>query len=181
MTCIVGWVEKGTVYMGGDSAGGNSSYDLHVRKDVKVFRVGEMVFGFTDSFRMGQLLHYSFTPPEHSRKKSDMDYLCTDFITAVKKCFKNNEYANVEDSVVTGGTFLLGYRGNLYRICSDFQVGKEFNNFMACGCGQSFALGALKATQSIKMTPVRRLKLAMSVAASLSMGVCAPFRVIKTL
>jgi hypothetical protein len=55
MTCIVGIVENGKVYMGGDAAGVNG-YSVRVRKDPKLFKVGEFLFGYTSSFRMGQLL-----------------------------------------------------------------------------------------------------------------------------
>ena len=42
MTCIVGLVEKGNVYIGGDSAG-VGGYSLTVRADRKVFRNGDFV------------------------------------------------------------------------------------------------------------------------------------------
>jgi ATP-dependent protease HslVU (ClpYQ) peptidase subunit len=64
MTCIVGMVENGKVYIGGDSAG-VSGFDYHIREDQKVFQNGDMIFGFTSSFRMGQLLQYSLKIPDH--------------------------------------------------------------------------------------------------------------------
>ena len=62
MTCIAAITEKGKVYMGGDSAG-VSGYDITIRADEKVFKNGQCVFGFTSSFRMGQLLCYKFKVP----------------------------------------------------------------------------------------------------------------------
>ena len=58
MTCIVGLVHEGVVYIGGDSAG-VGGMSLTVRADEKVFQNGEFLMGFTTSFRMGQLLRYS--------------------------------------------------------------------------------------------------------------------------
>jgi len=57
MTCIVGLIDKESkkIYMGGDSAG-VANYSLSVRKDPKVFKRYGFIFGFTSSFRMGQLL-----------------------------------------------------------------------------------------------------------------------------
>lgn len=52
MTCIVGIVDNGKVYMGADSLG-VGGLSKRVRKDPKLFRVGEFVFGYTSSFRMG--------------------------------------------------------------------------------------------------------------------------------
>jgi len=62
MTCIVGLVENGKVYIGGDSAG-VAGLDITTRKDEKVFQKENMIFGFTSSFRMGQILRYSFKNP----------------------------------------------------------------------------------------------------------------------
>ena len=62
MTCIVGLEHKGKVYIGGDSAG-VAGYSLSVRADQKVFINGNFIFGFTSSFRMGQILRFGFNPP----------------------------------------------------------------------------------------------------------------------
>ena len=62
MTCIVGLVHEGVVYIGGDSAG-VARLSLTVRADEKVFRNSDFLMGFTTSFRMGQLLRYSLKPP----------------------------------------------------------------------------------------------------------------------
>lgn len=63
MTCIVGLVDQGNVWIGGDSAG-VGGYDLMLRADQKVFRNGDFLMGFTSSFRMGQLLRYKLSPPK---------------------------------------------------------------------------------------------------------------------
>ena len=36
MTCIVGWIEEGKTYLGGDSAGGGG-HDISIKRDKKVF------------------------------------------------------------------------------------------------------------------------------------------------
>ena len=63
MTCIVGLVDNGKIYMGGDSAG-VSNLDIRIRADQKVFKTGEFIMGFTSSFRMGDLLKYDFNSVE---------------------------------------------------------------------------------------------------------------------
>jgi ATP-dependent protease HslVU (ClpYQ) peptidase subunit len=68
MTCIVGVNHNGNIYIGGDSAG-VAGLQLQIRSDEKVFLTGDFIMGFTTSFRMGQLLRYAFSPPEHSQKK----------------------------------------------------------------------------------------------------------------
>jgi hypothetical protein len=63
MTAVVGLVHNGTVHLGGDSAA-PQGWDLIVRADPKVFTVGPYAIGFTTSWRMGQVLRWSFKPPK---------------------------------------------------------------------------------------------------------------------
>jgi len=175
MTCIVGVKYNNHVYFGGDSAG-VSGLDVRVRADEKVFANGPMIFGFTSSFRMGQLLRYQ-TGSTHSRHdQDDYEFMCTTFINAVRKCLKEGGYSEILNSKESGGTFLVGYNSNIYTIFDDFQVAKSSDDFTSVGCGQSYALGSLKATQ--KMQPRKRLQTALETAAYFSGGVIPPFKYI---
>ena len=107
MTCIVGFVENNKVYMAGDSAG-VSGFDYKIREDQKVFKNDNMLFGFTTSFRMGQILQYCLTIPDHDPRIDDFKYLCTTFIDAVIKCFKEKGFGTTSDGEFGGGQFLLG-------------------------------------------------------------------------
>jgi ATP-dependent protease HslVU (ClpYQ) peptidase subunit len=182
MTCIVGVAQKGKVYLGGDSAG-VSGLDLTARKDKKVFLNDEFVMGFTSSFRMGQILQYVFTPPEVTKADEDdmMAYMVKKFIPAVRKVFKEEGYAYVDSNRETGGTFLVGVRGRLFRIDSDFQVGESLDGYEAVGCGESFALGSLHATEkSAKLSPKEKVEKALAAAAKFSGGVMEPFNLANT-
>lgn len=174
MTCIVGWIEKNRVTVGGDSAGARGSH-ITIRADEKVFTKGEMIFGFTSSFRMGQLIRYVLKIPEQSQKMEDYEYMCSVFTDALIKCLQDKGFATVDDNVVKGGEFLVGYKGALYHIESDFQVGKSAKNYDACGCGERYALGALAATKYLKLEPTERIKRALEVATEFSSGVRPPF------
>lgn len=178
MTCIVGFVDKQSVYIGGDSAC-VSNFDMRLRQDEKVFTKNGMGFGFTSSFRMGQLLRYSLTIPDHDPRKDDFSYLCTDFVDALIECFKSKGYARVDNGEVSGGFFLVGYKGNLYRVESDFQVSIVRHSYDACGCGENYALGALRATEGIEMEPKKRVEQALAAAEYFSAGVRAPFTVVS--
>lgn len=130
MTCIVGLSYKGTVYIGGDSAG-IANLSISIRADEKVFLNGPFIMGFTTSFRMGQLLRYKFNPPTQKIDQDDMRYLVTDFVDSMRKCFVDNGFGTESE----GGNFLLGYNGKLYTIESDFQVGILKSDFHAVGSG----------------------------------------------
>lgn len=168
MTCIVGLVEDGNVYIGGDSAG-VAGLSISIRSDEKVFGNGPFIMGFTSSFRMGQLLRYKLAPPQQTVHQSDMEYLVNDFITAAQTCFVESGFGDKR----TGGCFLLGYKEKLYRVDSDFQVGMPAANYEAVGCGADLALGAMYASKGKK--PEERILLALEAAAKFSGGVAAPF------
>lgn len=174
MTCIVGLEDKGLVYIGGDSAG-ISGLSITVRADEKVFTTGPFIMGFTTSFRMGQLLRYKFDPPNQANGVDDMRYMVTTFIDAVRKCFFDNGFGSKEDN--QGGTFLVGYKGSLYSIQSDFQVAKPTTGYAAVGCGTDLALGAMFANSKLK--PVDRVKNALSAASAFNAGVSPPFTILS--
>ena len=178
MTCIVGWVEKNKVIIGGDSAG-TSGCDVTVRADEKVFIKERMVFGFTTSFRMGQLIRYSLKIPEQSQKIEDYEYMCSVFIDALIKCLKDKGYAKVDNNVVAGGEFLVGYKSNLYHVDNDFQVGKPVKKYDACGCGEKYALGALEVMKDTQMNPIERIRKVLEVAVEFSGAVRPPFTIME--
>lgn len=172
MTCIVGLVDNKDVYIGGDSAG-VSGNDLTVRTDGKVFHNGPFLFGFTSSFRMGQLLRYAFTPPEHHSDLTDMQYLVTVFVDALRTCFKDGGFATKASEAESGGNFLIAYRGHLYEIHSDYQIEEAADGYNACGCGEHYATGSLFATEG--QEPEKRVKMALRAAERFSAGVRGPF------
>lgn len=172
MTCIAAVTHNGTVWMGADSAG-VAGLSLSVRRDPKIYRVGEFLFGFTSSFRMGQLLGYKFTPPQHHSEWDAGRYMATVFIDALRETLKAGGYARTDNGEEHGGTFLAGYRGRIFRVDSDFQVGENLHPFDAVGCGADLALGALHATSSV--APKERILLALEAAEAFSAGVRRPF------
>lgn len=178
MTCIVGLIENNNVYMGGDSAG-VAGYDLTIRADSKIFKNGPFLFGFTSSFRMGQLLRYKFKAPYHKQEVSIDEYMMTDFIDEIRKCFKEGGYAEIKDNHGSGGSFLVGYKGKLFRIEYDYQVGIGVDNFSACGCGEPFALASLYNTNGLNMKPEERIKKALETAEYFSAGVRGPFVILN--
>lgn len=174
MTCIVGLVDNGDVYIGGDSAG-VAGLSLSIRADEKVFGNGPFIMGFTTSFRMGQLLRYKFSPPAQTVHQTDMEYMVTSFIDACRQCFSGNGFGDKEATV--GGTFLVGYKGKLYTVEGDYQVGIPAVSFDAVGCGTDLALGAMYATEGLD--PKKRIELALSAASAFSAGVAPPFNIMK--
>jgi hypothetical protein len=183
MTCIVAIAQNGTVYMGSDhAASDDKSGWVMSRKEPKVFKVGQYGIAFTDSFRMGQILQYNWTPPKYTPTKtnSGLDkFMRTKFIDSVKVAFKDHGFGDIggtdED---TGGIFIVGLEGRIFVVDEDFHVGENVVNYMAEGSGGMFALGALHATKNQK-NPKMRLKLALEAASEFSMSVAPPFTYIQ--
>lgn len=176
MTCVVGLRYGGTVFIGGDSAGSDEGY-VSIRSDPKVFLNGEFLFGFTSSFRMGQLLRYSFTPPKMHAGEDISRFMAVDFIDQVRLCLKSGGFARCTDESESGGTFLVGFRGRLFFIDSDYQVGEPASGYDAVGCGRAVALGSLY--ESSSQDPVTRVRNALEAAAYFCDGVRPPFTILK--
>ncbi len=178
MTCIVGIVHKKKVYIGGDSAG-VAGMDVSIRKDTKVFKVDNFVIGYTSSFRMGQLLRYSFHPPKIHADEDLFRYMCTSFVDALRNCFRSGGYMRRNQDEELGGTFLVGYKDRLFLIEADYQVGEYEEGYQSCGCGQDYALGALDAMEP-SLPAEARIKRALEIASHRSAGVRPPFNILST-
>ena len=177
MTAIVGIVEKKEVWIGGDSAGvGGLSIDS--RTEPKVFQNGEFLIGFTTSFRMGQLLEFEFNPPGHNEGESGIGFMVRKFIPEVISCLRGGGFLATEDGRVSGGSFLVGHRGELFEVDDDFQVFSVRQGFHAVGCGTDIALGSLHTSQG-KLPAKKRIKAALKAAAEFSAGVRGPFTILR--
>lgn len=179
MTCIVGIEHKGRVYLGADSCASDGYREL-VAAGPKVFNNGEFVIGYTDSFRFGQLLQYAFKPPKQDGSKSDHEYLVTDFINALRSCLSGAGYASKQHEVERGGSCLVGYRGCLYTIESDYQVRRDQGGVGAIGIGALAALGALDVLRDRAVNPFKALGRALHAAEAVTAMVRGPYWFVRT-
>jgi ATP-dependent protease HslVU (ClpYQ) peptidase subunit len=172
VTCIIGLVENGTIYMGGDSAA-SFGWEVRITQEPKVFKHDGMVIGFCGSPRMGQLLHYKLTMTPRPEGISDISYLVGFFAEDVRNCLKMGGLAEIDNNVETGGDFLVGYRGRLYTVGNDYQV-LQMGNLNAIGNGREYALGAMVA-QSHEKSPTERIEMALACTAEFCASVRSPF------
>jgi hypothetical protein len=186
MTCIVGLVDNGIVYLGGDAAGVDGWYNRTIMMRPKVFRKEDMVIGYTTSFRMGQLLEHSLTIPPHYGGVDIWHYMVHDFIGAVRQCLRDGGFAEKDKEVEKGGEFLVGFRGRLFKIASTYQIQESLYHYDAAGCAGMYAMGVLGVmrllprTAGRDMTPEDKLTYALKIAAKHSAGVCEPFTIVST-
>lgn len=173
MTCIVGLVSKDGVWLGGDGLGSTEHTKCKVAGG-KVFRNGEFVMGFCGDFRIGQILRYAFIPPPINGDITR--YMCVEFSNALRAAFKDAGYLQTNDGVERGGDFLVGIRGRLFCVESNFQVIETVLPYIAIGSGDSYAMGAMYANRKGK--PRDRVMLALKAAAEFCPSVGGPFKVI---
>lgn len=156
MTCIIGMLNDGIVYMTGDHIG-TDGYDVELQKRSKVFKNGDFVIGYTSSFRMGQLLEHVWEPPKKPKDcKSVYTFMVKHVVPSLIKLFDENKFMRIVSDLdnaskrsvngqAYGGEFLIGYKDHLFKIQSDFAVLECTRNFDAIGAGEDFAKGALGA------------------------------------
>ena len=179
MTCIVGLEHKGKVYIGGDSAAVENS-NLQLTDSPKVFMKQGLIIGYTWSFRMGQVIQYADAFPEIKKSAGNYDYLIEVFVPYLRDLFKDAGWLKIENSRDEGGQFLIGIRGQLFEINSDFSVLKMIDGFNAVGSGAYYALGALRILKhNTDKEPTIKVGLALEAAAYYSTSVSSPFVIEK--
>jgi hypothetical protein len=177
VTCIVGLVHQGTVYMGGDSCGS----DRHTYTDAqghKVFASGEHLIGCTGTFRLIDLLRrrLSVDPPREGVDPED--YIRGDFLDAAVKVFDDHGYLESKSGVKSFcGAFLIGWRGSLWEVQDDLSVIAIPPWGHAVGSGNEAARGALWSCRGAE--PASRVHRALRAAEAIVTTVRGPHRVWK--
>lgn len=179
MTCIVGLVDNGAVYLGGDSAA-TGGYERTIMTQPKVFQVGEAVIGGTGYLRLLQIVRYKFQLPTHPVEMESTEYLATLFFDALRKCLQEVGHTQKDgDREGFYGALLVGYRGKLYEIAGDYAVLESTEPWFAIGSGSEYATGSLHTTAPLNVPPEQRVRAALAAAATYNLGCAAPFTVLR--
>lgn len=174
MTCIVGLVDNGTLYFGGDSIV-VGSYHKIVNRDSKVFQRQGLLFGTCGSLRLQNLLQYRLEIP-HYAGTHPMSYVVNELLEAVRACFKQNGFGrDNKGQEHFDGSFLLGFEQELYMVGSYYTISRSADPYCAIGVGKEYAYGSLSTTRQLGMEPIQRLHLALEAAACYNTDVLAPF------
>ncbi len=142
MTIVVGYTDGTKVYMASDSQA-SCGWDMQQRKDPKVFIAKGILYGFTSSYRMGQILRFHTEPVPQLEAMDTYEYVVGFLVPMWRRALVDHGYLKVDSGREESGTFLIGLNGRLFRIESDFQVGEVDRSYDAIGCGAPYALGAM--------------------------------------
>lgn len=169
MTCVVGLIDNGTVYIGGDSVASDGN-SLLTTNFPKVFRIGKLLFGFSGSYRGAQLVKEGLRPPPHFKALSDYQYIVTKLVPTIAAVYEKGGFCDE-----SGTSFLIGYRGRLYWLVPGFNVYLPVDNYHATGSSTAYVLGSLHASADTDWTPRHRLQVAFEAAAYYDIAVRGPF------
>ena len=188
MTCIVALSAGNRVFLGGDSAASDEKSGLILQTtDPKVFKVGQFGVGFVDSFRMGQILQYNWTPPIYKPTagyKNLDKFMRTKFVESVKEAYQEHGYGRFGTSAGEdgdeGGIIIIAVQntGRIFIMDVDYHVAEVDVEYLAEGSGQQVALGSLFSTSTIK-TPRKRVRMALEASSKFIMSVRGPFTIIE--
>ena len=165
MTCIVALEDNGKVYMGADSAAVDGEA-ISLRKEPKIFKCGEFLIGFSHSFRYGQIVEHCFNPPKVT-EKNIIKYMVTKFVPELRITLAMNEFEEKESCMI------IGYKGKIFYVESDWNVGYDDTNYHAIGSGAPTAFGSLYSTQG--QHPLDRVRIALEAAQEFTTSVRGPF------
>jgi ATP-dependent protease HslVU (ClpYQ) peptidase subunit len=176
MTCIVAIKDGARLIFAGDSLGAEITTGyarLAVRP--KVFSRetlgGNFLFGYTTSFRLGQLLEHDLVIPIPERDDDTTEYLVRKFIPAARACLK--------EGGEEPGIFIVGFRSHIFEVQTDWQVTEWVDRFSAIGSGANYALGALHASEDL-IDPEEAVVVALQAASRFNAYVRPPFHVIDS-
>lgn len=165
MTCIVGMIDKsGKGHMASDSLGSNG-HNKGTYKNKKIFKKGEMLIGYTSSYRMGQLLEHSLTLPGRKVDQTIENYIYVDFVEAVRKLMKEHGYLKIDSNKESIGQFPILTEGRIFLMQDDLSLLEAEDNFDACGSGEDFATATVDILlKHSKLTPKQILTEAVQTA-----------------
>jgi len=177
MTCIIGYTDGETVWMGADSAA--CRHFLLERESIpKFFIKNGYIVGFTGYPRALQIVKNKMKFPKVKVSDAIERHIAVDFVDSMRKALRDGGCSIKENNKETfQGEFLVGYMGNLFTIQSNFQICSSKDPFMAIGSAEEGALAAMKALSEFYEPHEAKemIRKALKIAEYYNSGVCRPF------
>lgn len=149
MTCIVGIEYKNGVLIAGDLQGSGPNHKI-IHTQPKVFKKGGVVFGYTTSYRFGQILEHNLPDPIVPENDAEVyRWLITVLVPDIQRTLKDNGWTD-------GGNCLIGVKDQLWGLQGDYSVLRSVKGYDAVGSGTEYALGSI--FSSLSNTTVKGVK-----------------------
>lgn len=139
MTCIMAIeTSDDNVVIAGDYLGSNG-FTKTLYSGSKIFRHSNMLFGYTSTFRFGQIIECilddnTLYPPQ--KKEDTYSWLIRTFIPKLKKVLKDEDYNS-------GGSAILVVNSQVWALQSDFSVLRADSGVYSVGSGEYHATSSL--------------------------------------
>lgn len=133
MTCIVAMEFRGHVYMASDTLGSDSVSKVTLTQP-KVFVKDGILFGYTASFRFGQILEHclpTLNPPTEDHLV--YAWLVREFVPLVRDALKEHGYLNDKNAEEQEGYCLLGIGPHIWTLQGNFSVIRHTIGYAAVG------------------------------------------------
>jgi ATP-dependent protease HslVU (ClpYQ) peptidase subunit len=184
LTCIVGLVHEGKVYMGADSAINSADSWLQPQSmRPKIWVAGYMLVGVGGKQRISQLIQ-QFEAPAYSHPAFEdvFDYLLDEYVPHLieyldaARVIKTND----EDGMICmDATILIGLLGRLFKIDSSFAI-TEYPDYAAIGANAEVALGSLyQSSRHDILHPAGRIGNALDAVLHHCASVREPFTILE--
>jgi hypothetical protein len=179
VTCIVGIVGRKGVLIAGDAQGttGNGEFYYAQREDVsaKVFQLSDLLaVGYCGSGRFGQILQYHVMEglEEPTLNMDEHKWVIKEFIPHLRSVADIHGHLHIyhEDNSegIGPSNFIMGVRGRLFTVWSDFGVDEHVLPFDAIGSGGEVASGVLHGAIGDNPDPLPDSKLENLAVAAIS-------------
>ena len=177
MTCIAGLIQDDKIYIGGDAAFDTGTGIIR-SKNPKVYKKGEFIFGVSGYLSvMHALTHVMVFPPCYEYQ-DPFEYIVNNFVPSYRSALHELGLIELDNGVERNRSeVLVGFRGHLFNIGTDFSVLESYDNFYSVGSGALYAMGALHATKDLKLKPHDRVLRALEAASEYDECVLRPFEV----
>lgn len=175
MTCVVGVVENGVVWMGADSFSGNGYYCSRSSLP-KVFLREGVLLGTAGDWRGSALLRSLEVPalPEGMLVET---FLAGPFVAAMREHFRAhgflqevNSQQQTEDMQV-----LIGIKGRLFALWQQFQLTESQEGYEVIGSGMYVAAGALYVARQVRLPAREQIEISLMAASAHTPYVRPPF------
>lgn len=184
MSCVIGMKKSnGGLVVGGDGLLSDADSQATLATP-KVFECGEFLYGAVGSLRNSQILQYNFSAPLIPKTWDTMRYICELWVGSFRKAVTIGQSLTVKDEIASleeTSQVLIGLRGELFEVQSDFSVFSPERPYLTIGAGQPYVLGALDAfTRHTRLSPRRMVQVALEIAASHCPSVGPPYTLIES-
>jgi len=167
MTCIVGCVWRGKVYMGGDSFSGNAGFKT-AETTPKLFKNGSFLFGMSGSWRLNQIISTEFKFPK--KKVQDPKGYLIELMPEIQDAVDSIRVLDGEQIMID---FLVGTNGRLFHIQNDLAVTENPAGYSSAGMSWETAMAGMEFYKDL--LPKDRMTKSLEMVVKVCPVVSTPF------